>query len=99
MTSSTIRISAAAVLWAAAALLAAAGVAGCASTGAVADPERRFYEARCGVCHAPWAKSDFPAAAWPAIVAEFAPRAGLSASQRERILRYLTAPAPAPAER
>lgn len=79
-------------------LATAAGLAACATPGAganasgIPDPvaDRRFYEARCGVCHVPFAKSDFPAAHWPAIVDEMAPRAGLSRSQRERVLRYLT---------
>lgn len=88
------------VALAAACLTAAAGLAACASPGAgsatpgVPDPEadRRFYEARCGVCHVPFAKSDFPAEYWPAIVDEMAPRAGLNRSQRERVLRFLTSP-------
>lgn len=88
------------VALAAACFAAAAGLAACASPGAgsaapgVPDPEadRRFYEARCGVCHVPFGKSDFPAEYWPAIVDEMAPRSGLSRSQRERVLRYLTSP-------
>jgi hypothetical protein len=84
--------AAAGCLAAAASLLA---VAGCASGGGAsgpADPEQRFYEARCGVCHVPFHKSVFRADQWPAIVENFAPRAGLSRSQRERIVRYLTSP-------
>lgn len=83
---------------AAACLATAAGLAACASPGAGtaapgvpdAEADRRFYEARCGVCHVPFAKSDFPAEHWPAIVDEMAPRSGLSRAQRERVLRYLT---------
>lgn len=63
------------------------------------DAERRFYEGRCGVCHVPFQRSDFPAAKWPSIVEKFAPRAGLTRAQRERILLYLTADAAAPPAR
>jgi hypothetical protein len=91
------RLLAAAVLVTAAALLPAA----CAGTGAPRDPqevERRFYEGRCGVCHVPFKPTDYPPAKWPGIVAKMGPRAGLSAAQRERVLRYLTADDPAVAD-
>jgi len=82
--------------------LAAAAVApaACAS-GAASIPDdgtpasdRRFYEARCGVCHVPFHREAFPADRWPALVEHFAPRAGLTRSQRERVLRWLTAREP-----
>lgn len=81
---------------AAACLLAAAALAACASSGgagagdaSIADPEQRFYEARCGGCHVPFHRADFAPRKWPSIVAVMGPRAGLSAPQRERILNYL----------
>ena len=72
---------------------AAAALAACASsgTGAPSDPEQRFYEAKCGGCHVPFHRTDFPARRWPQIVAVMGPRAGLSQAQRERILAHLTA--------
>ena len=82
---------------AAACLTAAAALAACASAGgpgpaaASPDADRRFYEGRCGVCHVPFHPIDYPPRAWPAIVEVMGPKAGLSRSQRDRILRYLTA--------
>ena len=55
------------------------------------DGDRRFYEARCGVCHVPWPPSSRPPERWPAIVADMGPRAGLTPAQRERVLAYLCA--------
>ena len=84
----------------AALLVVAALLGACASgSGGLTDDgspaaDRRLYEARCGMCHVPFQKSNFAAHQWPAIVANFAPRAGLTPPQRERILRYLTSPEP-----
>lgn len=77
------------LLFAAAALAAAA----CASSQSFDGPggDRRFYEARCGVCHVPWTRESRPIAEWPRVLDAMAPRAGLTAPQRERVLRYLTA--------
>jgi hypothetical protein len=55
------------------------------------DGDRRFYEARCGVCHVPWQREQFAATEWPGILDIMAPRAGLTKAQRERVHRYLTA--------
>jgi hypothetical protein len=54
------------------------------------DGDRRFYEARCGVCHVPYPRDEHTAEEWSDIVAEMAPRASLTRSQRERVLRYLS---------
>jgi hypothetical protein len=67
-------------------------VAACATTTpAGPDGDRRFYEARCGACHVPYPREHFDADEWPGILEEMAPRAGLSKSQRARVLGYLTA--------
>ena len=73
------------------ALVLATLVAACATT-TPAGPEgdRRFYEARCGVCHVPYPREHYDAAEWPDVVDDMGPRAGLTRSQRERVLRYLT---------
>ncbi len=55
------------------------------------DGDRLFYEARCGVCHVPFAREQYPAAEWPGILDAMAPRAGLTKAQRERVHAYLTA--------
>jgi hypothetical protein len=55
------------------------------------DGDRRFYEARCGMCHVPWPRSSRTAEEWPSVLNEMAPRAGLSPVQRERVQSYLTA--------
>ena len=75
-----------------AALTAAALVTACASQS-MPGPEgdRRFYEARCGVCHVAWPRESHAAAQWPKILDVMAPRAGLTKPQRERVLAYLTA--------
>lgn len=69
------------------------GAAACASSPSFDGPDgdRRLYEARCGVCHVPWTRESRPAAEWPRVLDTMAPRAGLTAPQRERVLRYLTA--------
>ena len=76
-------------------LLAAAALAAvaCASSQSFEGPggDRRFYEARCGVCHVPWTRESRPLAEWPRVLDDMAPRAGLTSPQRERVLRYLTA--------
>jgi hypothetical protein len=78
---------------AAAALAAAALVTACASVAPERGPEadRRFYEARCGVCHVPFPREDYEPAEWPDILDDMGPRAGLTRSQRERVLAWVTA--------
>jgi len=74
------------------ALLAAVLLVACASQRFDGpDGDRRFYEARCGVCHVPRPREDFTAAEWPRILDVMAPRAGLTGMQRERVSAYLTA--------
>jgi hypothetical protein len=55
------------------------------------DGDRLFYEARCGLCHVPWPRADYEPDEWPGIVDDMAPRAGLTQTQRERVLAYLIA--------
>ena len=76
-----------------AALAAAALVAACASTlpPPRPDADRRFYEARCGVCHVPYPREHFDAAEWPKILDAMGPRAGLTRTQRARVLGWVTA--------
>lgn len=79
-------------LSAAAAIAAAVLVAACTSTRFDGpDGDRRFYEARCGLCHVPFAREHYSADEWPGILDEMAPRAGLTRKQRERVLGWLTA--------
>lgn len=77
------------------ALAAAALVTACASSGApptsTPDPDRRFYEARCGVCHVPYPREHFEGGEWRKILDVMGPRAGLTRAQRERVLAYVTA--------
>jgi hypothetical protein len=77
---------------AAAALAAAALAAACTSTRFDGpDGDRRFYEARCGLCHVPFAREEHSAAEWDDILDEMGPRAGLTRPQRARVLGWLTA--------
>jgi hypothetical protein len=79
-------------LHAAAAIAALALVAACTSTRFDGpDGDRRFYEARCGLCHVPFAREGYSAAEWDDILDEMGPRAGLTRPQRARVLGWLTA--------
>lgn len=85
-----------ALLGAGAAALILAATAACGSTAkryAGADGARRLYEARCGLCHVAYAPTDFSPQEWPDIVESMSARAGLTRSQRVRVLAYLVAPA------
>ena len=73
----------------AAALLAASACASTRFDGPEGD--RRFYEARCGVCHVAWPPSSHASERWPEIVGAMGPRAGLTPAQRERVLAWLCA--------
>jgi hypothetical protein len=78
----------------AAALAAAVLVAACASVSFDGPGgDRRLYEARCGVCHVPFPRDYLEPAEWPGMLDDMGPRAGLTKSQRARVLGYLTAPA------
>ncbi len=66
--------------------------AGCASTSRFDGPggAQRLYEARCGgSCHVTYAPGDFHPDAWPSIVEEMGPRAGLNAAYRTRVRDYV----------
>jgi hypothetical protein len=70
--------------------------ASCASTSFSGEGgDRRLYEARCGVCHVAYPREEHVPAEWPKILDVMGPRAGLTRSQRERVLRYLTEPSSA----
>jgi type IV pilus biogenesis protein CpaD/CtpE len=71
-------------------IVALAVVSACASTSFTGEGgDRRFYEARCGVCHVPFPREDHAAAEWRKILDVMAPRAGLTRAQRERVFGYL----------
>lgn len=73
------------------ALCLAAAATACASSAFLGpDGDRRFYEARCGACHVAYPRDDYAPSEWPKILDVMAPRAGLTSSQRERVLRYVT---------
>lgn len=76
------------ILFVSAAAVLAASCATTSFTGEGGD--RRLYEARCGVCHVPVPRERHDSAEWPKILDVMAPRAGLTTSQRRRVLSYLT---------
>ena len=79
------------------AFVAAVLAASCASTSFTGEGgDRRLYEARCGVCHVPYPREEHDPADWPKVVDMMGPRAGLTKSQRERVLSYLTRTSDAP---
>ncbi len=80
-------------LIAAAAALAAAALVGACASARFDGPggDRRLYEARCGICHVPFAREHYLPSEWPGILDEMGPRAGLTRSQRERVLGWVTA--------
>ena len=85
------RRAASAGLAGAACLLLAGGLAACASVYPEGpEGDRQLYEAKCGLCHVPFHPSERTAEEWPALVAQFGPRAGLTRGQRVRVLRHLT---------
>ena len=81
------------LLFPAAAALAAAALAGACASQRFDGPDgdRRLYEARCGICHVPYPREHFAPGEWPGILDDMGPRAGLTRSQRERVLGWLTA--------
>ncbi|MBK9070526.1 MAG: hypothetical protein IPL79_05935 [Myxococcales bacterium] len=52
---------------------------------------REAYIAKCSSCHLAIAPADFTASEWPVHVDDMAERSKLSATQREHIVRYVTA--------
>jgi hypothetical protein len=50
---------------------------------------QQLYEERCGNCHALPRPTAYPSSAWPGLVADMTPEAGLTADEAEAILRYL----------
>jgi hypothetical protein len=61
------------------------------TTQASLERGRELYVARCSGCHPLHPPATQPAARWAALVDEMAPRARLSAAERDLVLRYLTA--------
>ncbi len=72
--------------------------AGCASatTGAAPVDGAAVYAARCALCHPPWDPRDYSPAEWPGLVRKFAPRAGLTAEEREAVTAFLVGEAARP---
>lgn len=67
---------------------------GCAASGGGAREEssgavERLYRSRCGSCHEPYAREDHDADTWRAMVARYAPKAGLHGARREEVLAWL----------
>jgi cytochrome c553 len=52
---------------------------------------RKILVTRCTECHAPRIVRNYPADEWPMLVDKMAPRAKLSASQKNDLLAYLLA--------
>jgi hypothetical protein len=60
-------------------------------TAASLERGRELYVARCSGCHPLHPPGTQPAARWATVLDQMAPRAKLSADERELVLRYLTA--------
>ena len=58
------------------------------------DRGRSVYVARCSGCHNLYPPVSIEAAKWPGIVDDMSERSGLSAGQKEDLLRYLVTVAP-----
>ncbi|UCD76863.1 MAG: hypothetical protein JSV91_08020 [Phycisphaerales bacterium] len=52
---------------------------------------RHIYVTRCAACHSPEPVGDYPVADWPGIVRRMADRTGLSESETEDVIAYVTA--------
>ena len=61
------------------------------TTRASLERGRELYVARCSGCHPLHRPDTLPAARWATLVDQMAPRARLSDSERDLVLRYLTA--------
>ncbi len=61
------------------------------ATAASLEHGRQLYVARCSGCHPLHPPGTQPAARWAEVLDQMAPRAKLSADERELVLRYLTA--------
>jgi hypothetical protein len=66
-----------------------AAAAGAPRAPAADEGARALYLDRCGRCHAPFPPEHASAAAWPALVRRYGPRAGLFGAERERVLAWL----------
>jgi len=80
---------------------AAAALACAGATAAEAGPAgaERLYRSRCSSCHRAYAPSSRDRAKWAELLPKMAPRAKLSAAERDEIAEYLQAnakDAPAP---
>ncbi len=63
------------------------------TTAASLERGRELYVARCSGCHPLHRPDSQPAGRWAEVLDQMAPRAKLSADERELVLRYLTATA------
>jgi len=63
------------------------------TTTASLERGRALYVARCSGCHPLHPPGTQPAARWAVVLDQMAPRAKLSAAERELVLRYLSATA------
>ena len=61
------------------------------TTRAQLEQGRELYVAHCGGCHPLHRPDEYDAARWSAVVDEMAARAKLDATQRDLVLRYLSA--------
>lgn len=61
------------------------------TTRASLERGRELYVARCSGCHPLHPPATQPAARWATVLDQMAPRARLSAEERDLVLRYLTA--------
>jgi cytochrome c5 len=61
------------------------------ATAASLERGRELYVARCSGCHPLHPPGTQPAARWAQVLDKMAPRAKLSGTERELVLRYLTA--------
>ena len=72
--------------------LSAAALAACAATdtGGPVDAAA-VYRARCALCHPAWSPESFRPDEWPVYVRKYAPRAGLTKTERQAVLDWLVA--------
>jgi mono/diheme cytochrome c family protein len=51
---------------------------------------RTFYAGKCGSCHGIYSPDSFSAARWKGIVADMAPKAGLSSADATLVYKYVS---------
>ena len=64
------------------------------ATRASLERGRDLYVARCSGCHPLHRPDEYAAARWEPLVVEMGPRAKLSRSEQDLVLRYLTSVSP-----